>query len=359
MLELIRKLDRSRWEPSLVIFDGLNADRAPDVVGQVFSLGISGNGHSQSYRKALRAARAVRRLTGHLRRLRPEVLHAFLPASCILAVPAARLARVPRVVFTEHGREHYDPPLLRWLDRRAAARTDLVVAVSDRLATYLQRTLGIPATRIRTIPNGVDVDRFKPGPAPAEVRASLGIPAGATVIGSVGRLEPVKAYDRLVEACARIRRSRAVRGPVHVVLCGDGTQRSALRDLAARLGVGDAVHLPGWTDRPAELYRVLDVFALTSTSEGASISLLEAMACGVAPIVTDVGANAEILGSELAGQVVPTWDADAFLRTMEATLQDPARRADLGARARCRVEQRYSLGAMIAGYERAYTGAPA
>ena len=292
-----------------------------------------------------------------LRRTRPDVVHLHSGAWFKPAL-AARLAQVPRVVYTEHGREHYDPALLRWLDRRAAGWTDVVVAVSERLARYMRDTVGIPGARIRTIPNGVDADRFTPGPVPADVRASLGIPGDALVIGSMGRLEQVKAYERLVEAHARICRSAGAGGPIHLVLCGDGTQRAALVQRAARLGTSAAVHVPGWTDRPRDMYRLFDVFALTSTSEGASVSLLEAMACGVAPVVTDVGANAELLGPELAGQVVVAWDADQFARVLAATLREPGRRAEVGAQARRRVVQRYTLDAMVAEYGRAYRGTP-
>lgn len=290
-------------------------------------------------------------------RTQPDVVHLHSGAWFKPAL-AARLAHVPRIIFTEHGREHYDPALLQWLDRRAARWTDLVVAVSDRLARYLRDTVGIAEARIRTIPNGVDADRFTPGPAPADLRASLGIPADARVVGSIGRFEPVKAYERLVGAYARLSRGGGAggRAPVHLVLCGDGSQRGALERQAAALGVGTGVHLPGWTDRPADFYRLFDVFALTSISEGASVSLMEAMACGAAPVVTDVGANAEMLGPELAGQVLSGWDTDAFARVLGATLRVAGRRADAGARGRRRVVERYTLEGMVAAYERAYRG---
>jgi glycosyltransferase involved in cell wall biosynthesis len=287
-------------------------------------------------------------------RTRPDVVHLHSGAWYKSAL-AARLARVPRLVFTEHGRAHYDPALLQWLDRRASRWTDAVVAVSERVARYLRDTVGVEGSRIRTIPNGVDVERFTPGPPPAALRASLGLPAGGRVIGSIGRLESVKAYERLVEAYARLR-AGSRESPLHLVLCGDGSQRAVLERQAAALNVADGVRFPGWTDRPADFYRLFDVFALTSLSEGASVSLLEAMACAAAPVVTDVGANAELLGPELAGQVISGWDGGAFASVLDATLREPGRRSGVGARARRRVVERYSLEGMIAAYERAYRG---
>lgn len=286
-----------------------------------------------------------------IRVTRPDVVHLHSGAWFKPAL-AARLAGAPRVVYTEHGREHDDPALMRWLDRRASRLTDAVVAVSDRLREYLRDRVGIAPDRLITIPNGVDTARFTPGVAPDVLRAALRIPAGALVLGSVGRLEPVKAYERLVDAYARLR-AEPIGPPIILVLGGEGTARPALEAQAARLGVGDGVRLPGWV-RPEDAYRLMDVFALTSLSEGMSVSLLEAVASGVCPVVTDVGANAELLGPELAAQVVPAGDLEAFFAAVAATLRDPERRRRAAEVGRARVVRHFSLDAMIAGYGRLY-----
>jgi glycosyltransferase involved in cell wall biosynthesis len=286
-----------------------------------------------------------------IRATRPDVVHLhsgawFKPAF------AARLAGVPGVVYTEHGREHDDPVLARWLDRRASRLTDAVVAVSDRLRTYLRDQVGIASHRLITIPNGVDTVRFAPGVSPPDLRASLGIPGGALVLGSIGRLEPVKAYDRLLDAYARIRAVPG--GPVMIlVLGGDGSSRAALEAQVDRLGIRDGVRLPGWM-RPDDAYRLMDVFALTSLSEGMSVSLLEAMASGVCPLVMDVGANAELLGPQLSAQVVPAGDLDAFCEALAATVLDPERRRLASLAGRARVVSEFGLDAMTARYGALY-----
>jgi glycosyltransferase involved in cell wall biosynthesis len=290
-------------------------------------------------------------LSRAIRQTRPDVVHLhsgawFKPAW------AARLAGVPRVIYTEHGRIHDDPPIARWLDRRAARLTEVVVAVADQLRGYLEREVGIPAGKLVTIPNGIDTRRFTPGPAPAPLRRDLGIPADAWVIGSVGRLEWVKRYDRLVEVVAGVRTSADGR-PLYLVLCGDGSEGEKLRALAAARGVADRVKFPGWVT-PAEYYRLFDIFALTSLSEGASVSLLEAMASGAVPAVMDVGANAFILGPDLATQVVAAGDVEAFKRLVSETLAAPERRARLGNVARERVVQRFDFEAFTEAYTRLY-----
>lgn len=290
-----------------------------------------------------------------LRRTRPHVVHLHSGA-WFKGAWAARLAGVKRIVYTEHGREHYDPTLVRWLDRAAARWTDVVVAVSDRLRHYLETVLRIPADRIRTIENGVDVNAFSPGPRSGDLLRRLEIPEGAHIIGSVGRLERVKAYDRLIEAFGHLRASAELGRPLYLVIAGEGAERGALTDCARRWGVLDAVRLPGWVEWPLELYRVLDVFALTSVSEGASISLMEAMACGAAPVAMAVGGNREILGPDLQSQLVPAGDIDALRRTVAATLRSPTELERIRGSARQRVSARYRLDRVIADYERVYRG---
>jgi len=288
-----------------------------------------------------------------LRRIRPHVVHLHSGA-WYKGAAAARWAGVPRIVYTEHGREHHDPPVLRWLDRRASRWTDVVVAVSDRLRRYLEARVHIPPNRIRTIENGVDLNVFSPGPRSRELLDKLAIPPDALIVGSVGRLERVKAYERLIEAFARLLTNGDVHRPLYLVIGGDGSERQALLDCAQRLGVASSVRFPGWVDRPVDLYRLLDVFALSSLSEGASISLMEAMACGAAPVVMAVGANAEILGPDLQQQVVPAGDVEALRRTIAATLLSREERDRVRGVARQRVSARYRLDRMITEYEDLY-----
>src|SRR6185436_12931167 len=157
-----------------------------------------------------------------IRETRADVVHVHT-GTWFKGARAAALAGVRCVVYTEHGREHDDPPLMRWLDRQASRSTTRVVAVSARLARYLADVVGIPAAKLSTIANGVDTDVFSPGPPPEGLRASLGLDPDAIILGSVGRLETVKAYEHLLDAAASLR-ARLDR-PLAVVLAGDGSQR--------------------------------------------------------------------------------------------------------------------------------------
>ena len=288
-------------------------------------------------------------LTKAIRATRPDVVHVH-SGVWYKASLAARRAGVRAVVYTEHGREHFDfSAVARALDRRASLRTDVVVAVSERLNHYLVETLGIRRRPVVTIPNGVDTRVFCPGAPPARLRETLGLERDAFVVGSIGRLEPVKAFDRLIEAVARLRQAGLGR-PLQCVIWGDGSDRSRLEALVRSAGLEVAVLLPGWTNDPVACHRLLDVFVLSSISEGTSVSLLEALACGTAPVVTDVGGNPDVVGSALADQVVPAGDADRLAEALRDTLCNEERRARVRRLGRTRVMARYRLDGMIAAY---------
>jgi glycosyltransferase involved in cell wall biosynthesis len=293
-------------------------------------------------------------LEREIRRTRPDVVHLYSGAWYKGAL-ASRLAGVKRVVYTEHGLQQHDHPLAPLLFRVAAALTDEITTVSDGLRDFLVSRIGVPATRVRTIENGVDLDRFTPGDASPALRVRLKIPPDATVVGTVGRLEVVKAYDNLIRAVAMLPRSDLAR-PTYLIFCGDGSQRPALESLARDLGVGERVRFAGWAERTVEYYRLFDVFALSSASEGAPMSLMEAMATGTAPVVTDVGAMAQIVGPALREQCVPAGNIPALTAALARTLRSPAWCEQIGLIARRRVEEHYSFARMIAEYERLYRG---
>ena len=287
-----------------------------------------------------------------IRATRPDVVHMHSGAWFKSAL-AARLAGAPRLVFTEHGREHYDPWLMRRLDRLAARWTDVVVPVSTRLAGYLERVIGVDPRRIVPIANGVDTERFAPAPRdPADLTA-LGFPADALVLGSIGRLEYVKRYDRMIDALTKLPPAFGGR-PLVLVIFGDGNDRPRLEQLVRDRGLESRVRLPGWSD-PVRAHRVLDVFSLTSDSEGMSVSLLESMATARAPVVMNVGANAELLGEALGAQLVPAGGDAAYVAAVAATFGDPARYEEVTRRARER-SGHYALARMLERYEQVYRG---
>lgn len=298
-----------------------------------------------------------RALARRIRAIAPDVVHTH-SGVWLKGARAARLARVPRVIHTDHGRLHPDPWGARLADGLASRLTDVVVAVSENLAERLRRTVVANGTTVTVVRNGVDTDAFRPRPDDGALRRSLAIPADAPVVGTVGRFDPIKGYDVMLRGFAAWHAARAAEGAAPVlVLVGDGPERGRLEAMAATLGLTAFVRFPGWVDDARPYYALFDVFSLSSHSEGTPLSLLEAMASGVCPLVTGVGGNPAVLGEALRHRLVPPGDAGALAAGWRrALLDDEARRRD-AARARERVCEAYGLDGMVRAYETLYRGA--
>lgn len=287
-----------------------------------------------------------------IRRLQPDVVHTH-GGVWYKASLAARTARIPAVVHTEHGMPEGDR-FGRLLRRMAARRTDVVVAVSESLGVFLVERLGVRVDSVQVIRNGVDLVRFQPRAPDGTLRRELGIAGNQPIIGSIGRLEPIKGYDNVIRAFARVRCAPQDGEPV-LVLAGEGSMRTDLEALAESLGVSRRVFLLGWRDDPENLYAHFCCFVMGSWSEGTSVGLLEAMASGLAPVVTAVGGNPAVLGEELSDQAVPAGDVGALHGGVERILEGERWRA-IGRRARSRAEREFDLGAMVHAYEQLYEG---
>ena len=293
-----------------------------------------------------------RGLARSIARIEPNVVHTH-SGVWYKASLAARRAGIRALIHTEHGRRRPDPWSDRLLDGAAARRTDVVVAVSDRLAKELPGALRIPAEKVVCIPNGVDTDVYRPTADTGALRRELGLSASTVVIGSIGRLEPVKAYDRMVDAFADFSRRPAGRDAV-LVVAGEGSTKSALDAQIKRLGLSGRAHLLGWRNDVNDLLSAFSVFTMSSMSEGTSISLLEAMSMGLPPVVTDVGGNAAVLGPSLLAGLVPFGNSTALADAWEATLTTREARDTASRAARGRVVAAFGLGAVAAAYEDLY-----
>ena len=292
-------------------------------------------------------------LSHWLRSLAPDVAHTH-SGVWYKGSLAARRAGVQRVIHTEHGRHFPDPWSSRIVDRLASRRTDRTVAVSESVAAHLRSHVVADARRVVVIPNGIATADFAQAGDRLRLRGGLGIDENCLMIGSIGRLEPVKGYDVMLEAFAVLQRRWTSGKRILLVLAGDGSQRAALDAQAARLGISDSVRLLGWRDDVHDLHAGFDLFALTSRSEGMSISLLEAMAAGLCPVVTDVGGNGEVLGAELRDLLAPSEDPTAIAIAWERVLSDPGRRAASARVAQQRAREHFDVAQMVRQYERLY-----
>jgi len=295
-----------------------------------------------------------RALANQIRSIAPQVVHSH-SGVWYKTTLAARIAGIPRIVHTEHGRAKPDPLRSRLVDGLGALRSDVVVAVSAALAAQLRRSLRVPAEKIVVIPNGVDTATFRPRSDTGRLRSELGLAAKTPIIGSIGRLEPIKGYDAMIDAFDCLRRRGTDREAV-LVIAGEGSERAAIERKIRERGLARSAILLGWRDDVHDLHAAFTMFTMSSISEGTSISLLEAMSAGLAPVVTDVGGNAAVLGPQLSHRLVPSGNPDALASAWEDILENADRLEADGLSARRRVQEAFGVEAMVHAYERAYVG---
>lgn len=292
--------------------------------------------------------RLALRLASLFRRTRPDVVHTRNAESFYYGFLAARLAGVPCIVHSEHGRAFDDSAFRFRVQRWFSARTSAIFAVSHQLKGDLVAHVGIPEQRIQVLHNGVDLGRFVAGDG-AAVRRQLGLAPDAMVIGSVGRLVPVKNYPLLIKAVAALRASGVV-----LLLVGEGPERARLEALAADLGISSQVRLLGHRDDVTSLLAAMDIFVLPSLNEGMSNTLLEAMATGLPCVVSNVGGNLELVDHDAEGYLFASGDEQALREHLARLCKDASLRKRLGDAGRARVEGEFSIEAMIERYENLY-----
>lgn len=293
--------------------------------------------------------RLVWRLYRLFRRVRPHVVHTHAWGTLLEGLVAARLARVPIVVHGEHGTlklRLYQ----RWLQRHVWSWADQVLSVSNRLSERMSSEIGFPLEKIETIRNGVDPLRFG-HMGRDEARVALGLPADGLVIGTVGRLVPVKDHFSLLEAL-RLLRHEGIEPAV--IVAGEGPLRDEISKRAAALGVAHQVRLLGHRSDVETVLAGLDVFVLPSASEGLSNTVLEAMATGLPVVATRVGGADEVVEDGVTGLLVPPGSPDALARAIAEIVRDPARGSSMGAAARRRVETEFALVETVRQYEALY-----
>jgi glycosyltransferase involved in cell wall biosynthesis len=293
------------------------------------------------------------------RRERPALVHLHLLKARLLGGLAARWAGVPVVVETFHGTllaGYYSAPMTRmlaWLERWLARRMDAVVAVSPAVARELAAARIASDARVHVIPLGLDLERLRAGAARPTLRRTLGLGADAPLVGTVGRLVPIKGMDAFIDAAAQIRRSLPA---AHFVIVGDGALRAGLERRARDGGLGGQVHFLGWRRDLEELYPDLDLIMLTSLNEGTPVSIIEAMAAGRAVVATRVGGVLDVVEEGVTGVLAPPRDPGALAAAAVALLADPERRRRMGEAARSAVSSRFSVAGLAEQMDTLYRG---
>jgi len=301
---------------------------------------------------------AYARMWAIIRRLKPRIVHTRnLPAIDMIA--PAWLAGVPRFVHSEHGLDLVEidgkNPRYNGLRRLSRIMVDRYITVSADLNNWLRQEIGVPSSRLETIYNGVDTERFSPQRKHRPPLPEGFAPPSSVVLGTLGRLDPLKNQLGLAQAFARLLANRPeLRQRLRLVIVGDGDQREKIEAVLAAANARDLAWLPGFRDDTPALYQALDIFVLPSLREGISNTLLEAMASGRPVIATRVGGNPEIVPEGVAGHLVLPGDPDALAAAILSYVDHPELMHALGKGGRKHVLGNFSLATMVAKYDSAY-----
>ena len=345
--EIVRRTRGSILEPTIFCLDGIGplGEQLRDEGVEVINLK---RGLGRDYRVAWRMSRLIRQRG-------IELIHAhqytpFFYAALAKLIPGTAF----RLILTEHGRHFPDTVshkrrlTNRWL---LGPLADAITGVCQFSMDGLEQQDGFSRQKITIIKNGIMLDRYTPTADRGAIRARLKLDPARRYIGNIARFHPVKDQAMLLHAFAGV---VAARADVDLLLVGDGSLRGTLTELVRSLGLDSRVHFLGVRSDVPDILRALDVFALTSLSEAASLTLLEAMAAGIPVVVTAVGGNPELVRHGIDGLHVPRGDAGATARALLRILGDPGAASVMGSSARQRVVEHYQLDATIAAYIQLY-----
>lgn len=298
------------------------------------------------------------RLAGAIRRHRPNIVHARNWNTWLDASIASRLAATSshQLVLGYHGLETdrgfstAQKRLTRWL----RLSTHQFTTVSHAGREELTRDLNVPGDRIRILANGVDTTHFAPPNENARraARMQLDIEADEVVAVMVGALVLVKDHLSVLDAFGHL---DAHPRRLRLLIAGDGPLRKEIAERATHLDDNIRVSLLGWHRDVSQLLKAADVLIIASRYEQMSNALLEAMACGLAVIATDVGDSARVLDHGHCGALVPPCDTRAMARAIARVAHDPTLRLQLGQAARTRVVDNYGIEDSVERYTQSYS----
>ena len=249
----------------------------------------------------------ILRLRSLFKQLGVDVVHTHHIGPLVYAGTAARLAGIKRLIHTEHDAWHLNDPRRRRL-QRSIIRLTRPSLVADAETVAAKMRFHLKLEEIQVIRNGIDTERFTPGDQNS-ARQRLGLPQDAGLIGCSGRLEEVKGHKTLICALAELPST------IHLALAGTGSIENELRQQVTKLNLGKRVHFLGRLDDMPCFYQSLDIFCLPSLNEGLPLSPLEAQACNIPTVVTDVGGSSETLCPH-NGELIPARNAGAMAATL-------------------------------------------
>jgi glycosyltransferase involved in cell wall biosynthesis len=353
-MEIATRLDRSRFESVYcasrtrpeIKSTAIAAQRMQDAGVRHFSLGRQSRIDQWRWAGLYRA----------LRRERFDVIHTHMFGSNAWGTLIGRMARVPAIVAHEHTWSFEGRPVRRLVDREVIGRfSDVFVAVSRADRRKMIEIEGVNPEKVLFVPNGIPMP---PPPSGADVRAELGVPAHAPLIGTVSVLRPQKALDVFIRATVPLLRDYP---DLHVWIAGEGPLKDELGALVRSLGVGERVRLLGYRSDVPDVLGALDIAVSSSLFEGSPLAVMEYMESARPIVATTVGGVPDLIDDGVHGLLVPPGDPDALGAAVRRMLDDRDAARAMGERARDRRRRDFDVELMVrrfqALYERLVEGA--
>lgn len=347
IVELCRKLCKENYEISVLCLDGYDENYKEALERHSINVTLIKKNNRFDLKFFMKAAE-------YLKRKETDIVHShggcFFYSSII-----GRLAGVRGLIHTIHGMPISSGRQENVEEFLSCLMTDRIVAVSDQIAGDIATRRKHFSGKIETIINGIDPDKFSPVADTSEIsflKESHGLPLTKKLIGTVGRLDPVKNYPLLLKAVAEL--TYTYGNDVHLVFVGSGSEEPLLTQMTGELGIDDRVSFLGTQYNVHRLYPLFDIFVLSSITEGTSLALLEAQSCGIPAVVTDVGGNSRIIRNGVNGILCPSGDHDIMAANIDLLLSSEAKHGKMGKAARETILENFSIDAMLAEYKRLY-----
>lgn len=282
-----------------------------------------------------------------LKRISPNILHTYNLATNELQL-FGWIARVPVRIHAEHGRDIYDPEgkifKYKLLRKCMAFFTSKVIAVSGELFKWLKNDVRLPKTKVFLVRNGIDTNFFIPKDNEHN----------EFVIGHVGRLSPIKNQSLLLDAYAlACDINKTFAEETKVIIVGSGESEERLIELSKRNGTQHQISFEGAQIDVLKYYQSFDCYVMTSLAEGIPMTLLEAMSCGVAAAVTNVGGMPEVVNEDV-GILLLNGDTQDVASKLITLWQNKAATKEMGQKARQRIQAMFSEQAMVNKYQQLY-----
>ena len=344
---LVQSIDRSVFNPSLAWFFG-------DTPGKEFTDLDVPLFHVPKKKRI--DFSAMKRLGDIVRDNNIHVVNAHHFMSLVYAFYGCKIANRRRLIYTEHSAWEIDEMTERWkiMGSFLLKHVDASVGVTPAVSLQIQSTFKTNEAKTLVIENGVDISRFSRSHDKAKMLASLGLREGEKVIGIVANFKKIKNHMYLLKAFNGLIKEYE---NVRLLLIGQGfkndpeNSETEIRSFIEKNGLDDKVTILGYRSDVPDLLSIMDIFCLTSFSEGLPISLIEAMAAGLPLVGTDVNGIKEVIIQNRNGILVNVNDIDEMKRALLTLLRDESLRNKMGNESRCLVESHYSLNGCVRQYE--------